>query len=96
MNNMFQDCKKFNCNMGNWNVSNVYDMSSMFSGCISFTGSGIENWNTSKVVQMNYMFSDCKNLRCDLSIWDVSNVKHKISAFNKCPYMHKEFLPKFR
>nr|DAO66446.1 MAG TPA: protein of unknown function DUF285 [Caudoviricetes sp.] len=96
MNNMFQDCKKFNCNIGNWNVSNVYDMSNMFSGCISFTGSGIENWNTSKVVQMNYMFSDCKNLKCDLSIWDVSNVKHKISAFDKCPYMPKEFLPKFR
>ena len=33
MQDMFQNCKEFNCDLSNWNVSNVKDMHYMFNGC---------------------------------------------------------------
>ena len=76
MRNMFCNCYKFNCDLSKWNVSNVKDMSSMFYICESFEGKGLENWNVSKTIWMNIMFYKCKDLNCDLSKWNVSNVKN--------------------
>ena len=33
---------------------------------------------------MNYMFQYCENFNCDLSKWDVSNVKRMILMFQDC------------
>ena len=84
MNNMFCNCYKFNCDLSKWNVSNVTDMSSMFYICESFEGKGLENWDVSKTIWMNIMFYKCKNLNCDLSKWDVHNVKTMEYMFTWC------------
>ena len=47
----------------NWDVSNVTNMSSMFGGCESFEGKGLENWDVSNVLNMICMFSGCKNFK---------------------------------
>ena len=56
---MFRLCKNFDCDLSNWNVSNVTDMYSMFTACKNFKGKGLENWDVSKVKDMNYMFNNC-------------------------------------
>ena len=33
MQDMFQNCKEFNCDLSKWNVSNVINMYNMFSNC---------------------------------------------------------------
>ena len=32
-NNMFLDCKNFNCDLSKWKLKNILDMSGMFDGC---------------------------------------------------------------
>ena len=34
-NNMFLDCKNFNCDLSKWKLKNILDMSGMFDGCTS-------------------------------------------------------------
>ena len=86
MNMMFDNCKKFNCDLSNWDVSNVKTMNGMFDNCKKFTGKGLENWDVSNVTNISYMFIGCEKLICDLSDWDVSNVKDKNMelTFYKC------------
>ena len=82
---MFFGCKNFNCDLSKWNVSNVEYMESMFVNCKTFRGQGLENWNISNVIKdMGSMFSGCENFNCDLSKWDVSNVKYMGSMFCHC------------
>ena len=59
---MFACCKKFNCDLSDWNVSNVKDMTYMFTVCENFKGKGLENWDVSKVKDMNYMFNGCDKM----------------------------------
>ena len=68
-----------------WNVSNVIDMSSMFSStgmnATTFNISDISNWNTSNVTNMSDMFRDMgasstNDWRLDLNSWNVSNVNN--------------------
>ena len=42
---MFFNCKKFDCDLNNWDVSNVENMHSMFTNCISFEGKGLDKWD---------------------------------------------------
>ena len=56
-----------------WNVSNVTDMSSMFSGCYSFN-QPLEKWDVSNVTDMSFMFDNCYNFNQPLEKWDVSKV----------------------
>ena len=72
-----------NIDVSNWDVSNVENMSNMFSGCIKFN-CDLSNWNVSNVEDMEYMFVNCKNLKCDLSKWDVSKVKDMTVMFYNC------------
>ena len=81
---MFSRCIKFNCDLSNWNVSKVENMSNMFYNCEKFEGKGLENWNVSNVITMNNMFENCKNFDCDLNNWDVSNVKDMSYMFHGC------------
>ena len=75
----------FDDNIGNWDVSNVTDMSSMFSRCWKFNngaGTGqtltnytsISGWNVSNVTNMDGMFYGCLYFNRPIGNWDVSNV----------------------
>ena len=57
MSYLFQNTN-FNGNISKWNVSNVKDMSNMFSGCESFNYD-ISNWDVSNVKNMHHMFFRC-------------------------------------
>ena len=73
-------------NIGDFDVSNVTDMSYMFRGCKYLQSlEGLEKWNTSNVTNMNSMFSSCffddfdtvqqsSTFLNPISNWDVSNV----------------------
>lgn len=55
---LFFNCRDFNQNLSNWDVSNVTDMRFMFYYCENFNND-ISKWNVSKVTDMYFMFSDC-------------------------------------
>ena len=65
----------------NWDVSNVKDMSEMFSGAFEFNGV-VSNWDVSNVTTMFRMFSSCLKFTSDLSNWDVSKVTNMSYAFS--------------
>jgi surface protein len=81
---MFFDCENFDCDLCGWDVSNVKDMSYLFFNCINFTGEGLENWKPIKCKDMHNMFKNCYNFDCNLSGWDVSNVKNMRFMFFNC------------
>ena len=60
---MFKRCENFNCDLSNWDVSNVETMIEMFYCCKKFTGKGLENWNISKVKNTDNMFDNCMKLK---------------------------------
>ena len=61
-----------------WDVSNVTDMSSMFS-CSSFN-QDISSWDVSNVTNMSWMFANSP-FNQDISSWDVSNVTNMSVMF---------------
>ena len=73
-----------NIDISEWDVSNVKDMSSMFSGCFNFMGNGLDKWDVSKVKDMSSMFSSCYHFNCDISNWDIKNVKYMAFMFFNC------------
>ena len=62
--------------IGNWNTSNVTDMSNMFCNAKEFN-EYIGGWDTSKVTNMNRMFYGADNFNKDIGGWDTSNVIYK-------------------
>jgi len=69
--------------LGDLDVSNVTDMTSMFYGAGQMITYDIDRWDVSKVESMNHMFCDNFNLRSlDLSAWDVSSLKTIYNMFN--------------
>ena len=64
----FYDAHKFNQDIGNWNTSNVTDMSRMFYNALKFN-QDISKWNTSNVTDMSDMFD-----KGYISNWNTSNV----------------------
>ena len=59
---MFAGCENFNCDLSNWDMSNVTDMGYAFIDCEKFKGKGLENWNVSNVTSMRRMFDGCNKL----------------------------------
>ena len=59
--------------IGNWDVSNVIDMSYMFSGATTFN-QPLNNWDVSNVTDMECMFYEANSFNQPLNNWDVSNV----------------------
>lgn len=66
-------------------LSQVTDMSSMFSGATSFN-QPINHWDVSHVTNMSQMFSEASNFNQPLSAWDVSNVLDMTSMFFQTPF----------
>ncbi|WP_069473726.1 BspA family leucine-rich repeat surface protein, partial [Candidatus Marithrix sp. Canyon 246] len=77
-----------NPNIGDWDVSNVTNMTSMFYQNIGFN-QDISNWDVSNVVTMNTMFQVATSFNQDIGNWDVSNVTdmsymfHVARSFNQ-------------
>ena len=57
----FKDADAFNQDISNWDVSNVTNMESMFSGAIAFNQS-ISSWNVSNVTNFTNMFTGANAL----------------------------------
>ncbi len=70
---------------GNFNTSNVTDMSLMFSLCSSLTSLDVSSFNTSNVTNMISMFYDCSKLTSlNLSNFNTSNVEYMFGMFCSC------------
>ncbi len=94
MHDLFAD-RGFRGNISEWDVSNVTNMSCMFSGDgpilnldigeeekrIPFD-LGIGNWDVSNVTDMSHMFNG-SNFNGDISRWDVSNVETMAGMFRE-------------
>ena len=92
MSYLLSNCWHYKVNISDWDVSNVKNMSCMFSDTTNFfSGEGwnndISNWDVSNVEDMSGMFEFSRFNR-DISKWNVSKVKDmsfmfKNSSFNK-------------
>ena len=71
-----------NIPIGNWDVSNVTNMHSLFEGHTTFNEP--LNWDVSSVHIMFGMFGNCSSFNQDISNWDVSNVKDMTGMFYRC------------
>jgi len=65
--------KKYGYSMGRWCVSNVIDMSFLFTDMPTFN-EDISGWDVSLVTNMEGMFEGAPSFNQDLSSWNVSNV----------------------
>ena len=89
MSELFLCFEGFNQPIGNWDVSNVTNMSGMFySECsASLFNQDISLWDVSNVTDMSYMFgggagnSNDRTFNQDISQWDVSNVTSMYNMF---------------
>jgi len=72
----------FNADIGKWDVSKVYDMTSLFANDTSFN-QDISKWNVSNVKNMLSMFSLATSFNQDISRWDISNVTNMSNMFHK-------------
>ena len=81
---MFYNCENFNCDLSKWDVSNITNMSYMFSNCYKFEGKGLENWNVENINDATYMFCGCEKLNCDLSNWNITKTIPIKDMFFNC------------
>jgi len=80
----FRGCENMTCTTTDMlDISNVTDLSSMFSNCSLFN-SDLSNWNVSNVTNMFNMFYNCYKFNQDLSNWNVSNVTSMNNMFYNC------------
>ena len=70
----------FNSDISFWDVSNMTDMSMMFTGATSFN-QDIGNWDVSNVTNMTGMFSGATSFNQPIGNWDTSNVTNMSSMF---------------
>ena len=72
-----------NVPIGNWDVSNVTDMSKLFSD-MELLNESLNNWNVSNVTNMSLMFTRCTSFNQPLDKWNVSNVTNMDGMFFFC------------
>ncbi len=82
MNQMFMWCQALNSpsNIGDWNTSNVNNMSGMFCFASSFN-QDIGNWNTGNVISMGEMFVFATSFNQDIGNWNTGNVTNMSQLF---------------
>lgn len=96
--NMFQDCENLEKITGlqMLDTSNVTNMNSMFSGCISLKELDLSSFNTDNVCSMEYMFSGCMKLeKIDLSNFNTQNVVSMEGMFDHCKKLKRLNLSHF-
>lgn len=72
---LFANCSKLQqCNVSNWDTSEVQDISNCFLECTSLTEIDVSMLDTHNISNMQGMFNFCKVNLLDLSNWDVSCV----------------------
>lgn len=71
---------QFNQPIGNWDMSNVTNMRSIFFG--SHFNQPIADWNVSNVTNMEYMFRN-SSFNQGIGSWDVSNVTNMVEMFRE-------------
>jgi surface protein len=69
--------------IGDWDVSRVTNMSSMFSSLTNFN-EPLNDWNVSNVTNMRLMFNSCYSFNQSLNNWNVSNVTNMDYMFYNC------------
>jgi surface protein len=80
---MFANAVVMNANLSSWDIANVQDMSSMFSGAKSFVGVGLEHWDVSNVIDMSSMFFGAESfLGNGLEFWVVIQVRKMDHMFS--------------
>lgn len=68
-----------------FDISQVTDMSSMFSHCYNITTLDLSTWNVDNVNNMDSMFYYCSGLtNLNISTWNVSNVTNMTHMFDNC------------
>jgi len=79
--------------IGEWDVSNVTDMSMLFHGCDTFN-EDINLWKVDNVNNMSGMFSGCKSFNQRIDYWNVSKVTDMSFMFYGCTAF-KSLIPKW-
>ena len=78
---------RFNQDIGNWNIANVNNLSSMFYNCRSFN-QDISSWNTASATNLSYMFAYATEFNQPVGNWNIAaatNLQYMFysaSAFN--------------
>ena len=65
---MFKDCKSFNTNINNWDVSQASIFNQMFAGCTNFN-QPLNAWNVSSARSFVRMFEGCTSFNQPLNNW---------------------------
>ena len=83
---MFLDCESLigNDNFNSWDVSNVRNMSLMFTR--SSFNQEINDWDVSNVTNMNNMFSSTTEFNQDIGDWNVSKVTDMAAMFGNSSF----------
>lgn len=82
----FQGCANIgnSCDFSLWDVSSITSFASMFLGCNTFNGTGLNTWITNSLTNLGSCFSDCFVFDQPLNNWNVSSVSTFSSTFNNC------------
>ena len=72
-----------NVHIGDWDVSNVTNMRSLFQNKETFN-EPLDNWDVRKVTDMGFMFDWCLDFNHPLENWIVSKVTNMESMFRQC------------
>ena len=70
--NYFRLCRNFNGAIGNWDVSGVTSIGSMFNNATVFN-QPLNNWDVSNVISFSSVFSFAVNFNQDISNWNTGN-----------------------
>ena len=89
----FEGCTSLDCQLGNWDVGNIVDMSRMFFNCLSYNNGAnntpINSWDVSNVKYMNGMFAFANQFNRSINGWHMENVEtitemfFRATAFNQ-------------